>query len=479
MRLLDPYFTDIILTLHSCFVGDPRDDVKIAAGMLLSNVVQLNEWEEGTKKFATAIARSTIPLLRHRKAKIRLISMELFEKSVCVPFREKKKGAGTDAIKDLIGFKDDNIIPIAAFYESECALRVNVLAEISGDSNFRVRRKCCQMLTNFMCHLPDRYDHQQRLLPYILLFHEDDDNDIRKIALNCIQICGLLYEEEHYDEIVERVQFGVDGDSRCNHIDSLPSPFEGRPKLAERLFVRGNSKRFLEVLLSELGNWIPSTRLQSTKLLRILVVYCEEHLTMDIQKTINGIVKVLNKSLSEPECKEKSQLEDILQEVLTLIGRFIDPKIYCNVILRRAIDSSTEIDSMVSSPTFVVYMVALRCLISGSLPKRVLTCFSMMFSSLTSYKVLENFSMRARYECLVTMLAITERIKDCSITGSEHDIFQESGRLVSISKVAEASSRSILIHLRNIDLNKSDYRDVATKLVDNLQSLAENKVTDL
>jgi hypothetical protein len=479
MSLLDPYFTDIVLTLHSCFVADPCDDVKFAAGMILSKVVQFNEWEVGAKHFATAIARSAIPLLRHRKAKIRIISLELFEKSVCVPFREKKKGAGTDAINDLIGFKDDNIIPIAAFYKSECALRVNVLAEISADSNCRMRRKCCQVLTNFMCHLPDRYDHQQKLLPYILLFHEDDDDHIRDMALNCIHTRGQQYEEEHYDEIVERVQFGVDGDSRCNHIDPLPSPFDGRPKLAERLFVRGNSKRFLEVLLNELGNWIPATRIQSTKLLRILVVYCEEHLTMDIQKIIIGLVKVLNKSLSEPECKEKSQLKDILKEVLVLIGRFVDPNIYCKVILRRAVDSATEIDSTVSSSTFTVYMIALRYLIHGSLPKRVLTCFSMLFSSLTSDKVLENFPMKTRYECLVTLLAITEKVKGCSIAGSENDIFQESGRLVSIPKAAETSLRSIQLHLHNIDPNKSDYRNVATKVVDHLQLLVVNKMIDI
>jgi hypothetical protein len=476
MRLLDPYFSDITLTLHSCFVADPYDDVKIAAGVLLFKVFQFHEWEEGAKHFATGTARSAIPLLRHKKAKVRLIALEVFEKSVCVPFREKVKGAGTDAIKDLIGFKEDNVIPIAAFYKSECALQVNVLAEVSSDTNVRVRRKCCQMLSNFMCNLPDRYDHQQRLLPYILLFHEDNDDEVRNIALNCIRICGMQYEKEHYDEIVERLQFGVDGDSRCNHNDPLPRPFNGRPKLTERLFVRGNSKRFLEVLLHELSNWIPSTRMQSTKLLRILVVYCEEHLTMDIQKTIIGIVKVFNKTLLEPDYKEKGQLEDTLKEVLTLIGRFVDPNIYCNVILRRAVNSSSEIDSLVSSPTFFVYMIALRYLIRGSLPKRVLSCFFILFSTLTSDTVLENFSMRTRYECLVTLLEITEKVKGCSIRGSETDIFQETGKLVSIPKAADSSVISIQIHLRKFNQEQSDYHNVATKLVKNLESLAINKI---
>jgi hypothetical protein len=31
-------------------------------------------------------------------------------------------------------------------------------------------------------------------------------------ALSCLQRCGLEYESEHSDEIIERRQYGVDGD---------------------------------------------------------------------------------------------------------------------------------------------------------------------------------------------------------------------------------------------------------------------------
>lgn len=37
---------------------------------------------------------------------------------------------GTEAILDLVGFREDNVIPIGAFYHSEVAY--NCLAEVGG-----------------------------------------------------------------------------------------------------------------------------------------------------------------------------------------------------------------------------------------------------------------------------------------------------------------------------------------------------------
>lgn len=49
--------------------------------------------------------------------------------TVKVPDRAKVKGAGTSAIVDLVGFREDNVLPVAAFY-GKGDTTVNYLAEV-------------------------------------------------------------------------------------------------------------------------------------------------------------------------------------------------------------------------------------------------------------------------------------------------------------------------------------------------------------
>lgn len=49
--------------------------------------------------------------------------------TVKVPDRAKVKGAGTAAIVDLVGFREDNVLPVAAFY-GRGDTTVNYLAEV-------------------------------------------------------------------------------------------------------------------------------------------------------------------------------------------------------------------------------------------------------------------------------------------------------------------------------------------------------------
>eukprot|EP00957_Ditylum_brightwellii_P150668 11472000-Ditylum_brightwellii.AAC.1 len=155
-----------------------------------SNILRAPQWELGAKYFATAIARACIPNMRHRNSKVRFAAIEVFQASVSVPDRDKVKGAGTSAIADLVGFKEENILPVAAFYSSQCGVTVNTLAELVADKNPRVRARCCEMLSYLIVCLPDRYDHQQRLLPYLLLFYYDNMSETQKMAMTAVDNCG-------------------------------------------------------------------------------------------------------------------------------------------------------------------------------------------------------------------------------------------------------------------------------------------------
>lgn len=60
---------------------------------------------------------------------MRLAAIQALRMTVKVPDRAKVKGAGTSAIVDLVGFREENVLPVAAFYGRGDTI-VNYLAEV-------------------------------------------------------------------------------------------------------------------------------------------------------------------------------------------------------------------------------------------------------------------------------------------------------------------------------------------------------------
>jgi signal transduction histidine kinase len=204
---------------------------------------------------------------------------------------------------------------VAAFYTAD--VQINYLAELVTDKSVQVKEKVTLMLKEFLTEMGDRYDHQTRLLPYLLDLLTDDADSVSTIALETLRMCGQQYEEEHPNDIIEKRQYGVDGDIRINLDKPLPPPFTERPRIGVRLYVRGNTKRFLSALVNELTNWVSHTRLKSAKLLKVVVVLCEEHLTMESHFLLPAFIKAL---MFAGEDSDK-ELHSVLLEVYELVGR--------------------------------------------------------------------------------------------------------------------------------------------------------------
>lgn len=113
--LLDAYFVEIVLCLQT-HLRDQAPDLKIRASKILTQTFRCPQWELGSKHFATALARETIPNLRSRYSKVKIASIELFETSVSVPNRDKVKGAGSSALLDLTGFREENVSVIPSHF---------------------------------------------------------------------------------------------------------------------------------------------------------------------------------------------------------------------------------------------------------------------------------------------------------------------------------------------------------------------------
>jgi hypothetical protein len=399
--MLEPYYADLLMSLQTS-LKDPFPEVKIAASHCLARLLRIPNFEPGAKYFATGLARAVLPNCRNRNTAVIIAAMDLLEASITVPDRAKAKGAGSAAIADLVGFKADNTIDIAAFYDSQYAVSVNILAELSSHRNPRVRLRCCNMLQSLMIDLPDRYDHEQRLLPYVLLLINDAAAEVQAAALACIDKCGEQYERDHPDEFTQRRQLGVDGDDMIDYNLGLPKPFTCRPSLGARLFVRNNTSRFFLAVLGELTNWRAETRLRSAELLLILAVFCEEHLTKDFHSTLNNVAKAIDIELSSYQEHKHLKILDQIEQVLRLMAKFVDPATYLRLVRPRMIENSF--------PMQLNFVVMLSSLIKGASFRRLSPHWIELLSLVASPKCIGAFAgSKIKVEGLKALRSLCDR----------------------------------------------------------------------
>ena len=199
--ILHPYFNDIILFLQYQ-LRDTFVDVIHQTCLVLMNLSLQDDLVHGMMYFAVAIARALLPNFCHRKSIVRACTIDTFRSIVMMPDLAKNKGAASEVIIELVGFTEENVLPVASFYKP--IVHINYMANVVSDTSISVRRNLVKMLTSFLCDMYDRSDYETRLLPYVLDILTDENDEIASAAFLCLEKCGELYEREHCDEIIDR-----------------------------------------------------------------------------------------------------------------------------------------------------------------------------------------------------------------------------------------------------------------------------------
>ena len=303
------------------------------------------------------------------------------------------------------------------------------------------------MLSYFLIYLPDRYDHQQRLLPYVLSFINDDFNQVQEDALQCIEKCGLQYEEEHPDEVIERRQFGVDGEGTITidyNNNCLPDPFTARPSLSARLFVRANCSRFFLAMLNELSHWREEIRKRSAELLLILAIYCEEHLTKDFQHTITSVVKAIRVEMSSSQAVN---LETI-KKVLRLMAMYVDPAAYLPLVCPRlcgdASATSNSEDGSHSARTRSTYAIILSSLIEGTPLHKLLPHWIGLASLLCNSDCIGSFvGTQIRHESLTALIALTNVSSQDDVGRFISYFASDKGDMAELQSILSSSAQAL------------------------------------
>lgn len=254
----------------------------------------------------------------------------------------------------------------------------------------------------------------------------------------------------------------MDGDRRANLSKPLPAPFKERPRIGLRLFVRGNTRRFLKALLGELTNWISKTRLNSVHLLRTVIVCCEEHLTADAHEMLPCFVRAL--ALAEEE--KDQDLKQALLEVCELTGRFTLPDTYLAFLLPRIRGDPEIVPYGIDATNRAYALVVLAQCIHGSRPNTLSPHMQEIVEAVTSHKVVPDDSLQLLQAAVSVVSALVMQLKD-NRKGATEAHFLSTGRLTSFTHAI-----TVLFSFLMASLQRPELATAARTALNDLAQLA-------
>ena len=214
--------------------------------------------------FAVTMGRSTFLALTHKHAKVRCAGLKALNAIMyCGTWKYT-----VDIFEALIGFRDPHVVPIKDFYEP--STKLNYFARFVTDRSTLVRETFYKTLANWLLKLPDKVDHEGRILPYMLSALNDPNENIQDLAFELIEEMGMDYEEREEEKVRDKKQYALDA-AWTNNGEfeklELPRPFKHRPRLGARNVIRGYIRRYLSAIYKELSDWILENRARAAHLL--------------------------------------------------------------------------------------------------------------------------------------------------------------------------------------------------------------------
>ena len=162
---LAPFLDDLVGSLRALAM-DPFGEVISegcrAIGLLCEKATPL------LLHFSTNLGRACLTALVHKHAKVRLAGLLALCKTLyCGAYKYSY-----EVFEALIGFRDPNVVPIKDFYEP--TTKINYFARLISDGSPNVREHFYRVLGEWLTRLPDKFDHEGRLVPYLLTGLFDD-----------------------------------------------------------------------------------------------------------------------------------------------------------------------------------------------------------------------------------------------------------------------------------------------------------------
>ena len=283
------YF-DTFISLIIPLFSDKFDLILIKVCNVVSILSSIKALSEQFKKTSVVILNLVAVLLNKKHAKVKIAALECMKKLMY--------HGGAEFIRELTGFREANVIPIKAFYEGDN--RVNYFGKMTTDENIQVRSAFYSMISTWWKDLPERFDYETLLMPYLLSGLSDSCLAIQDDVLLALDCIGQQYEADHAARLREELLYAARAEAILPQFDpKLPpvlfKPFNARPRVGTRLVVCPIFPRLLPALVQELNDWRNNLKLLSLNLLRSMLIFVEEKATQHINILLPTLAKIMQK----------------------------------------------------------------------------------------------------------------------------------------------------------------------------------------
>jgi hypothetical protein len=306
-------FVQDVVNIARTMCMDPCVSIVVeACGFVKNLTIKLKEL---LFYFNAILARGLLYPLTHKQSKLRLSALDALEVLMtCSPNK-----MNVEIMENLIGFNDPNLVPIKDFYEP--STRLNYLALLVGDPSQAVVKRFFEMITKWLLELTDKYDHESRLMPYLLTGFFIQNEDINIYVMERFDEIGKQYEIDYEKDIREDRQFGIDAKwtEFCEKSGHYPFPLAIRSRLGCRILIKKYVRRYIKNLCKEFDSIEESIRVRVANLMLFSIVFTEEHIT----EYLDEILLCFEKELSRTKNFNK-EIQEIIAKTLKLIGRFCD-----------------------------------------------------------------------------------------------------------------------------------------------------------
>ncbi|GAX77040.1 hypothetical protein CEUSTIGMA_g4487.t1 [Chlamydomonas eustigma] len=146
---------------------------------------------------AKDLVASILPLTTHKRHRVRVAAIRAVGAIM-------HRGAH-EMILEMIAFRDPNVVAVKAFYGDD--LKVNFCGKLASDPHVQVRLEFLHVLRDWMLNLPERMDHEHRLMPYLLSALNDEVPQIQAEALETLEAVGKLYIKDHEKEVEDACRY--------------------------------------------------------------------------------------------------------------------------------------------------------------------------------------------------------------------------------------------------------------------------------
>ncbi|KAL3876674.1 hypothetical protein ACJMK2_034478 [Sinanodonta woodiana] len=215
---------------------------------------------------------------------------------------------------------------------------VSHLAQRLFDQTPAVRVAVTRVVGNWLLDLPDRYSFHHKLIPLLLTSIRDEQPEIRELADSLWHDIGLKYQQENEEELKDKIDF-------AKPVPIHYPPKVERPNLGCRILMFRNVSRILPGLMKDVVDWVLETRIKSASLLYMLLLNSEEYITQHMEILLSGMYKA---------CADEDQrVTNDIQKAAELIGYFVEPEVWCRMIISYLKSSQSYTGLMVLSP--VIY----------------------------------------------------------------------------------------------------------------------------